>query len=66
MTDEYAIIKIKKALCVIPLTLLYKYIPIEVISAGLRRGKGWKRNNEQSKRAAEKYSSEIDSGGDRV
>ncbi len=59
MTDEYAIIRIKKALCVIPLSLLYKYIPIEIISEGIRRGKSWKRNQEQNRRAAKKYASAV-------
>jgi hypothetical protein len=57
MTDEYAIIRIKKALCIIPLSLIYKFIPIEIISEGLRRGKGWKRSQEQNRRAKEKYES---------
>ena len=57
--DEYAVIKIKKAICVIPLSLLYRYIPIEVISAGLRRGKGWKRSQEQNWRAKQKYESQA-------
>jgi hypothetical protein len=57
--DEYAIIKIKKAICIIPLSLLYKYIPIEVISEGMRRGKSWKRNRDQNRRASEKYESQT-------
>lgn len=57
--DEYAIIKIKKAICIIPLSLLYKYIPIEVISEGMRRGKSWKRNRDQNRRALEKYESQA-------